>query len=109
MTWQGPCPPPPYPAKLQTPLVPPSGVSFCKAQFQKSWDAWKTRVKRTRGLERYKHVENCQGESQQIQKDQVAFYEAERHCMSRRANRLVPSAVRTGSNGRVLCQTHGSS
>jgi len=53
--------------------------------------------------------ENCQGESQQLQKDQVAFYEAERHCMSGRANRRVPSAVRTGINGRVLCPTHRSS
>jgi hypothetical protein len=29
--------------------------------------------------------------------------------MSGRANRRVPSAVRTGINGRVLCQTHRSS
>ena len=27
-------------------------------------------------------IQPCQGESQQLQKDQVAFYEAERHCMS---------------------------
>ena len=102
-------PPTPISCQASNPAGPPQRGFLCKAQFQKSWDAWKTRVKRTRGLERYKHVENCQGEFQQIQKDQVAFYEAERHCMSRRANRLVPSAVRTGSNGRVLCQTHGSS
>ena len=54
-------------------------------------------------------IQPCQGESQQLQKDQVAFYEAERHCMSGRANRRVPSAVRTRINGRVLCQTHRSS
>jgi hypothetical protein len=63
-----------------------------KAQFQKSWDAWKawTKLEEKRCLEALpvrpeQRAENRQGESQQLQKDQVAFYKAERHRLSGRS------------------------
>jgi hypothetical protein len=69
---------------------PVATLEDAKGQFQKSWDAWMEWTKLEEMLEALpvrpeQRAENRQGESQQLQKDQVAFYKAERHRLSGRS------------------------